>query len=192
MHRKILIVSLLCGFLVQSGCEKPSFPKAKVVSSVKKICADEYNLDVDVKVAGRTIGVCFEVENLINTKTGFDEKAVEYLGNILLSVSRVCLSTDADFEFYVVVAKDTSMPGIECLFIRHVYDVKRVPAWERIPQRFFQQAVNRLPVQFHIACAKRSKETFFRHVCRRYEESTFFIFKQEYAGFVSQLFQGCV
>ncbi|MDP8218010.1 MAG: hypothetical protein P9M03_04730 [Candidatus Theseobacter exili] len=122
---KVVLICLLFIVLFQAGCDKHSFPKAKVISSVKQMCMDEYNLDVDVKVIGKTIGVCFEADDLIDTKKGFNEKAVEHLGNILLSVSRVCLSTDADFEFYVIIAKDRSMPGIEVLFIRHVYDVKR-------------------------------------------------------------------
>ena len=148
-----------------TGCEKPSFPKDKVISSVKQICLNEYGLDVNVRIKGDTIGVVFEADKLISAKTGLNQEAMEHLGDILLSISRVCLSTDAEFEFFVLIAKDKTIPGFEVLFIRHVYDVKRFLLGSISRDDFF----HRLLISFRfnpVINSRRAVQNFFSTLSR--------------------------
>lgn len=121
------------------SCTKPSFPKERVIESVKELCELEYDLDVDVKISGKTIGTYLELDNLFDMKDGIDKNAAERIGNLLLSVSRVCLSTDADFDFYVVIAADKKIPGMEAVFIRYVNDIKRFLLANISREDFFQR-----------------------------------------------------
>lgn len=146
--------------LLPLGCGKHTYPKEKTVSSVKEICRDEYDLDVDVKIAGNSIGTYIELDGLFDRTSGLSKGAAEHLGSILLSVSRVCLSTDADFEFYMVVGSDKTIPGMEAVFVRHVYDVKRFLLGNISRDDFFQRLL--ILVRFNPqVLARRTVMKFF-------------------------------
>ncbi|MBI5124421.1 MAG: hypothetical protein HZA72_03280, partial [Candidatus Omnitrophica bacterium] len=111
-------------FTFLSGCG-PTFPKEKVKESVIKVCKDEYKLDVKVGIIGRTIAIYLPLENLIDFTFAITKEASEKINDVILSVSRVTLSTDAKFDFYCIIAHDIRIPEIQIVIIKSVDDVKR-------------------------------------------------------------------
>jgi hypothetical protein len=110
---------------VLSACG-PTYPKESLKNSIVKICKKEYNLDVKVETAGKTIAIYFPVEGLIDpTLTALGKAAGEKLNDIILSVSRVAISTDAKYDIYCIIAHDVKLPEVQVVIIKSVDDVKR-------------------------------------------------------------------
>lgn len=114
----VLLVTVL------SGCT-PTYSKEKFKESIVKVCKEEYKLDVKVETVGKTVAVYVPLENLIDFTFSITKSAGEKINNVILTVSRVALSTDAKFDFYVVIAHDTRIPEIQIIIIKTVEDVKR-------------------------------------------------------------------
>jgi len=119
------IFYLLFSIFILSGCFGPTYPKEYVDESIIDLCKKEYGVDVEVKITGNTIGVYIPIEDLVDSGLGVSQSALRKVDDVVMSVSRVALSTDADFNFYVVVARDPGMPELELVIIRYVEDVKR-------------------------------------------------------------------
>ena len=115
----VLVSSLL------TSCERPTYPKAMIPESIINLCREEYNVEVDTKLVGNTLAVYLPAENLFDAVLNLDEKASKKINDVILGVSRVTLSTDARFDFYIVIAQDPKMPEVEIVYIRYVDDVKR-------------------------------------------------------------------
>ncbi len=152
-----LILGLLTLFL--SSCGKVSFPKEQLTDSVKKICKDEYNLDVRVKYQGHILATYIEIDSLFD-KSSLNSEAAERVGDIIMSVSRVSVSTDAEVEFYVVIAADKMVPGREVIFVRYVEDLRKF-WWGGISRDDFGQRMM-IDVRYNPAyLAKRTMLKFF-------------------------------
>jgi len=128
VFKNIFAQSAICfGLMVvlisSSGCE-PSFPKEKLPEAVKFVCKDEYDMDVDVTVKGRTMGIYYPMEGLLDAGLGISSEAWDTISNLLLIASRVVLSTDADIKFYCVIAQDARLPELQVVIIKYVEDVK--------------------------------------------------------------------
>jgi len=106
------------------GCA-PSYPKAEFKESIIKLCKDEYNIDVKVETVGKTIAIYLPLSNLIDFTFAITKEASEKIGNVILSVSRVALSTDAKYDFYCIIAHDVRIPDIQIVIIKSIDDVKR-------------------------------------------------------------------
>ncbi|MDP8299947.1 MAG: hypothetical protein P9L88_08630 [Candidatus Tantalella remota] len=126
MSRQTAFFAVLCVVtaLAVSSCT-PSFPREKLPEAVKKVCKDEYNMDVEVTVAGSTMGIYYPMKGLLDMGLGISEEAWDEISNLILVASRVVLSTDADIKFYCVVTQDARLPELQVVIIKHVGDVKR-------------------------------------------------------------------
>jgi hypothetical protein len=113
---------LVLGFL--SGCS-PTYPKEKIKEGVIDLCKKEYGITVDAKIFGNTVAVYLPVDSLFDAVLSLDARASKKINDVILSVTRVTLSTDAKFDFYVVIAQDPKVPEVEIVYIRYVDDVKR-------------------------------------------------------------------
>lgn len=107
-----------------SGCEV-TYPKERFKESVIKLCKKEYNLDVKVETLGKTIAIYVPLKDLLDFNFAITKKAAEQINNVILSVSRAALSTDAKFEFYCIIAHDAKIPELQIVIIKSVEDVKR-------------------------------------------------------------------
>ncbi len=123
--QKILYFPLLLAFLF-SGCEKPTYPKEKVEESIIKLCKKEYNLDVKVRIVGKTLGVAIPIEGLVDENMRLAKEAGDKIEDVALSIHRVTMSTDRDLKFYMLAAMDKDLIGAEFILIGYLYDVKRV------------------------------------------------------------------
>lgn len=130
----ILIFGLL------TGCA-PTYPKEKVQEGIVNLCNKEYKILVDTKIAGNTVAVYLPVENLFDAVLNLDTKASKKINDVILGVSRVSLSTDAKFDFYVVIAQDPKIPEVEIIYIRYVGDVKRFLLGDISREEYSKRAV---------------------------------------------------
>ncbi|NQU95286.1 MAG: hypothetical protein HQ549_03515 [Candidatus Omnitrophica bacterium] len=124
--KSLIFVSIaLSLMLVSSGCGEITYPKETLTDSVKKLCKEEYNLDVDVSLAGTTLAIYLPLPNLFNVTLSLSEKAQDKVQDVLLGASRIVLSTDADIKFYCIIAQDIRLPEIQLVIIKYTNDVKR-------------------------------------------------------------------
>lgn len=125
-HKKafrLLVTS--CSLLVTiTGCG-PTYPKEKFKESIVRVCKNEYHVDVKVETIDKTVAIYLPLPNLIDFTFAITKEAGEKINDVILTVSRVALSTDARFEFYVVIAHDTRIPEIQIVIIKSVDDVRR-------------------------------------------------------------------
>lgn len=127
----------LVGVLV--GCA-PTYPYERAAEEVKRLCRQEYGIDVLVKIQGDTIGVFLPLERFFETPVDLDspkgildlltgnvrlaQEVGEKLDDVMLSTTRVVLSTDRPLQFYVVLAIDRKT-GAGISLTRYVEDIKR-------------------------------------------------------------------
>ena len=111
-------------FAVLSGCG-PTYPKERFKESIVRVCKAEYKLDVKVETIGKTITIYLSLPDLIDFTFSVTKTAREKINDVILSVSRAALSTNAKFDFYCIVAHDVRIPEIQIVIIKSVDDVKR-------------------------------------------------------------------
>lgn len=146
MKFRILFTFLLAltSPLITAGCiQKSSYPAAEIKESLLEICRKEYGIeDLSVKIAGDTLGVYLPLKKLFaadfkeaavtgkvrNLETLFEPspEALEKVEDVLFSISRVILSTDKPFKFYVLQATDIEKTGMQLVLSGYVDDIKRV------------------------------------------------------------------
>ncbi len=120
----LLVASCWLLVTVLFGCG-PSYPKEKFKESIVRLCKDEYKLDIKVETVGKTIAIYLPLPDLIDFTFAITKQASEKINDVILSVSRVALSTDAKFDFYCIIAHDIRIPEIQIVIIKSVDDVKR-------------------------------------------------------------------
>lgn len=119
-----LIACFAAALCVIAGCG-PTYPKDRFKESIVDVCKREYKLDVKADISGKTIAIYLPLQNLIDFTFSITKEAGEKINDVILSVSRVALSSDADLDFYCVIAHDIRMPEIQIIIIKSVDDVKR-------------------------------------------------------------------
>ena len=144
-----------------AGCTKHSYPSDKIKDALRQICREEYGIeDIDVKTAGETIGVYLPLKKLFaadfkeaaitgkirNLETLFEPspEALEKVEDVLFSISRVLLSTDKKFKFYVLQATDTEKTGLQLILTGNVEDVKRVRVWDISRNEYRKRVIHEL------------------------------------------------
>lgn len=114
------------GFAFLHGCA-PTYPtEADMIEGIKRLCKNEYKVDVKSKVANNTIGVYIPIKGLFNLKEmKISTQAFEKVDGVMLSVSRVALSGGKKIDFYTVITADEDVPGAEVVITRYVMDLRR-------------------------------------------------------------------
>ena len=142
MRKKKEVISLLIyGFLVTAliSCA-PSYPKGKVLESIIKTCKEKYDLEVEAKIEGETLGVCIVLDNLIGENFLFDKQARGKMDRVFLTVTRVSLSTDAPLIFFRITCKDP-VSQMEISFTRYVADIKKYISGYMAQEDYFNRLV---------------------------------------------------
>ncbi|MFH0731737.1 MAG: hypothetical protein V2A72_02295 [Candidatus Omnitrophota bacterium] len=118
----------LCVFISLSlqGCA-PTYPnEADMIKGVKRLCKEEYGVDVTANVSGATLGVHMPIKGLFNLETmQLSKQALDKVDGVMLSVSRVALSGSEKIDFYTVVTADEDVTGAEVILTRYVKDLRR-------------------------------------------------------------------
>ncbi len=147
--KKLERAVMVAGLFVLGGCGVQTYPAEKVRESIQEICRKEYGIEnVQVKIAGRTVGVFLPVKKLFVTDfkeallsgagkiTELDNflqpspEALNQVEDTLFSISRVLLSTDLNLQFYVLQATDVEKTGLSLVLTGFVDDIKRVRLWD--------------------------------------------------------------
>lgn len=123
--RIVVCVALTAALFTAAGCSKPTYPKEKFKESIIRLCKSEYKLDVKVATKGKTVVIYLPLPDLIDFTFAITKSASEKINNVILSVTRVAISTDAHYDFYVIIAHDVRIPEIQIVIIKSVDDVKR-------------------------------------------------------------------
>ncbi|MBI4436074.1 MAG: hypothetical protein HY590_01455 [Candidatus Omnitrophica bacterium] len=122
MKRFVLLMGCM---LFLAGCS-PTYPKHQLIASLTELCKKEYGVDVSVQIAGKTLGVMVPLEKLLDSTLKLSPDVGDKLDGVILATSRVVLSTDHPLDFYVVVAQDKRIPGIELRLTRYIQDIRRL------------------------------------------------------------------
>jgi hypothetical protein len=118
--------TLLLLLLSLNAClGRPTYSKEKIAESVEKICRDEYELDTDARLVGKTLYLYCQLESLTDPDLQLDEDTMKKLEGAMMSVTRVALSTDAEVDFLVVKAREAGV-GMMMTLIRYFPDVKGI------------------------------------------------------------------
>ena len=127
-HNKppVLFIALYLSVFILQGCA-PTYPtEADMIEGVKRLCKDEYRVNVKAKISGSTLGVYMPIKGLFNLKDMKPSpEAFEKVDGVMLSVSRVALSGSKKIDFYTVVTADENVPGAEVAITRYVKDLRR-------------------------------------------------------------------
>ena len=123
--KRIAFGCMLSLLLWGTGCG-PTYPKATLTESLTHLCKKEYNIDVSVQVVGKTLGVYVPLEKLFDSTLRLSPEVGNQLDGVILATSRVVLSTDDPPDFYVVVAEDKRIPGVELRLVRYTQDIRRL------------------------------------------------------------------
>lgn len=145
LRSKKLVPIFLLAFAL-TGCSQ-TYPGDQVKESIQEICKKEYGIEnIEVKTAGTTIGVYLPIKKLFATdfKEALIKKdgaalenlfqpapeALDQVEDVLFSISRVLLSTDQKFQFYILQATDVERTGLQLVLSGYVDDIKRVRLWD--------------------------------------------------------------
>ena len=169
---------LLLAFL--AGCVQKSYPASHIKEALAEICRKEYGIEeMDVKIAGNTIGVYLPLKKLFaadfkeaaitgkvrNLETLFEPspEALEKVEDVLFSISRVILSTDRAFEFYVLEATDVEKTGMQLVLTGYVNDIKRVRIWDISRNEYRKRVLHELRLNRAVLW-QRPVHQFFKDV----------------------------
>lgn len=128
----LFLLNFLLSFNL-TGCQNPIEPTYKeknIPSIVKKICQEEYNLEVTTKRTPTTLWIYAPLNQILDKDYGkkegkiFDEGMVDKLRNILMTVGRVLISSDNTPEFFALLASDINL-GLDYTLIGNALDIKK-------------------------------------------------------------------
>mgnify|MGYP001584891944 FL=1 len=132
MVKSALLFSLLI-CISFSGCQNPTestYKEEDIPYLVKKICKEEYGLDVTTKRTDTTLWIYAPLTKILDKEYGikegkmFDSEMMDKLRNILTTIGRVLISSDNTPEFYALLASDINL-GIDYTLIGSVLDTKK-------------------------------------------------------------------
>lgn len=150
----LLFLNIFLLIFLSSCIERlePTYKEGDIPHLVKKICKDEYNLNVITKRATNTLWIYAPLTKILHKDYGlkedkiFDEEMTDKLRNILTTIGRVLISSDNTPEFFALLASDTNI-GLDYTVIGCVLDVKKSYAGF-IP---WPEANRRYVIKFEIA-----------------------------------------
>ena len=140
--KRFFLMGLSLSILFSSaGCNEVTYPKATLRESIIKLCRDEYNLDVDVTLLGKTLAVYMPLMDLFGPTLGLSEEAQDKVQDVIMGASRITLSTDADIEFYCIITQDVRIPEIQLVIIKYVDDIKRAFYYDISRGEYFKRTL---------------------------------------------------
>jgi hypothetical protein len=150
-----LLYSLSLILIFISSCSsdiKPTYKEKEIPNFIKKICKEEYNLNVTTRVVGNTLWVYAPIPRIIDkdyavTKDKFfDDEMNDKLRKVMTSIGRVLISSDRAPEFYFLVISDTEEKGLDYTLIGNVMDIKKSYAgfipWAETNRRYVRKLEN--------------------------------------------------
>ncbi len=128
-----LLFLSLAALLAFSGCSADipaTYKEEDIPYQVKKICKDEYNLEVTTKRTATTLWIYAPLTRILHKEYGikqdkvFDEEVADKLRYIITTIGRVLISSDNTPDFFVLLASDIKL-GIDYMLIGNTLDIKK-------------------------------------------------------------------
>jgi hypothetical protein len=128
----LLLVSAL-SLLLLSGCSskiEPTYKEKDIPFLIKKICKDEYNLNVTTQRTHNTLWIYAPLDKILHKDYGlkedkiFDDEIMDKIRNIITTIGRVLISSDNTPQFFAFLASDIKL-GIDYTMIGYVMDIKK-------------------------------------------------------------------
>lgn len=148
--RAARLFSILC-LLFLSGCQnkiEPSHKEDDIPYQVKKICKEEYGVDVVTQRTPTTLWIYAPLNKILHKDFGikegkiFDEEISEKLRYILTTLGRVVMNSDNTSEFFALFASDIKV-GLDYIIIGNVSDIKKTYAgfipWSEANRRYLMK-----------------------------------------------------
>ncbi len=125
---------------------KSTYKSETIKESVKMVAQRDYKLDVEVKEAGKTLGVRYAVNDLFGEIIAEDQAIWKKMDNLIQTLSRVSLSVDVPPKFLVLEVADAGNPGNKIIFTQCVLDIRKVYAEALSRNQYF----DRIVIEFEI------------------------------------------
>lgn len=128
----LLSVSLFSLILI-SGCscpKSPTYKEKEIPDIIKKICKEEYGLDITTQRTANTLWIYAPVDQILHRDYGkdqnkiFDERMVDKSRNILITIGRVLISSDNTPQFFALLISDINL-GIDYTISGNILDIKK-------------------------------------------------------------------
>lgn len=149
--------------LFEAGCG-PTYPKGNLAGALVDVCKKEYKIDIKAEIVGKTLGIYIPLPSLFDITFGLNDKAQDMIQDVLLSASRVALSTDADIQFYCVIAQDVRLPEIQVIIIKYIDDVKRAFYTDISRDEYFKRTIFDINVN-----PQSRKEQTIKEIFKKYD-----------------------
>ncbi len=113
-----------------SGQIEPTYKEKDIPNIIKKICKEEYSLDVTTQRIHNTLWIYAPLNKILSKDYGviedkiFDDEIMEKIRNIIMTIGRVLISSDDTPDFFVFLASDINL-GIDYTMIGCVLDIKK-------------------------------------------------------------------
>jgi hypothetical protein len=123
----------LLAFIFLAGCSgkiEPTYKEKDIPDIIKKICKEEYSLNVTTQRTKTTLWIYAPMDKLLHKEYGikedkiFDDEMLDKLRNILITIGRVLISSDNTPEFFALISSDIKM-GIDYTIIGNILDMKK-------------------------------------------------------------------
>src|SRR3954471_19861767 len=127
MKRSARIAIVMLSVLAAAGCKqlfKPTYKSSQIASELKTLCAHDYHMTIEARRAGNTLQAFFWRVGLLRPgQMEMQPEAAEALERVLLSATRISLSTDAPLQFLQVKMVD-ALTGASVTLWRFVPDIR--------------------------------------------------------------------
>jgi len=121
-----ILLSLITFFYLVYLNSKPTYPKERLIKSLIALCKKEYNIDVNAKLIGKTLGVQVYIDKIFNPEDGsLNKEGQRTMVQFDICLRRVCASTDADIEFIYTSFVCMTM-GVELNRLQNFQDYLKV------------------------------------------------------------------
>jgi hypothetical protein len=121
--KNIFLILIFLVFLSFFGC-KPTYSSATLEKQTEQKIKQEVGYKCKALLIGKTFYVFTDFRGKINPSLTVSNDIFESIQNIMLIVTNISLSTDADIKFFSVVIIDSSK-GVKIVFKQYVEDVQK-------------------------------------------------------------------
>lgn len=150
--------------VILAGCEGVTYPKETLENEVVKLCKREYDIDIKSEVVEQTLAIYIPLKSLLDLTFGMNKDAQDTIQNVLLSASRVVLSTDAGIQFYCIIAQDIRLPELQVIIVKYVDDVKRAFVRDISRGEYFKRTLFDININ-----PQSKKEQTIKNVFKKYD-----------------------